>query len=112
MRIEYRVSQTFSKTDYVLEDEGVMALPDLKEFVGDANFKVTLGKTQKNLNYGNGGETFLSFSASCNQDDKTISMVVEILDQLIDKHLSTLHSGGLVKWKENEDLNKGILANG
>ncbi len=89
--------------------EGDIELDTVKEILGDQNAKVTIGSSQSDKDFGNGVETFMSVTLTCNQDQKTIDVTASLANAIISKKLTSLHSEGIAEWARNRDLNRELL---
>lgn len=92
-----------------LKHEGEFEMDQLKNLIGDGQAKVTFGHTESDKVYGTGADTFISVSATCNQDLATMSKVADILKNFVLQFLPGAHSEALATWKQNYGLNKEIL---
>ena len=89
--------------------EGEFIMDLLKEILGDGNLKITLGRTFSDKEFGNGGETFMSVTITCNQDKGTALTAADIARQFINEQLPRLHTEGLAIWAEQKMLNKQVM---
>lgn len=108
MMAKLKINQTMPD-DSIRTYEGELNLDLLKNLIGDQCAKITYGATQSDKAFGNGSETFISITVTCNQDQKTMDQVLSIVTNWVHTHISALHSEALAIWKQNNDLNKSIL---
>lgn len=93
----------------ILKHEGELEMDQFRQFIGDGNMKVTYSMSQSDKAFGNGCETFISITATCNQDQVTPIKTVMLIKELIASILPGLHSEALAVWKQNNELNKDIM---
>lgn len=93
----------------IFQYEGDINVDKLKNLIGDGKSSVTVSHSQSTKVYGNGEETFVSVTASCNQDDATVERTILTLHEVTKSIISGLHSEGLAIWKGQEALNKHIM---
>lgn len=89
--------------------EGEFQMDILKGMVGDGNAKITLGSTQSDKDFGNGVETFISVTLTCNQDVATIEKALDIVKTFLNERLPTIHSEGLAIWAQQKALNNHVM---
>lgn len=103
-----RVSQTNTNGE-IKKYEGEIPMDAIKEIVGDGNATITISNSQSDKNFGNGVETFMSVTLTCNQDKKTIDLAIKLANDLITRDLSNLHSTGIEEWARHGDMNKELM---
>jgi len=89
--------------------EGEFKMDILKEMIGDGNAKITVGNSQTDKDFGNGVETFVSVTLTCNQDLVTVAGAIDIAKSFINERLSTIHSEGLAIWAQQKGLNNQVM---
>lgn len=94
----------------MLKHQGEFKMDQLHKLVGDGNMQVTFSSSQSDKVFGNGCETFISITATCNQDETSSMKVVMLLKDFIQSILSTAHSEALGEWKQNNELNKSLIS--
>ncbi len=89
--------------------EGDIELETIKEILGDQNAKITIGSSQSDKDFGNGVETFMSVTLTCDQNSKDIDIAMGLASTIIHKRLTSLHSEGIAEWARNRELNKELM---
>ena len=92
-----------------LKHEGAFEMDQLKNLIGDGNTKITFGSTEADKVYGKGADTFVSVTATCNQDLVTIQKVGNILKEFVLSFLPGAHSEALATWRQQQGLNESII---
>jgi len=93
-----------------LKHEGAFEMDQLKNLVGDGNMKVSFGSTEADKVYGKGADTFVSVTATCNQDTATMEKVAYLLKNFVLSFLPGAHSEALAVWKQQQGVNETIIS--
>jgi hypothetical protein len=92
-----------------LQHEGEFIMDELTKYVGDGNLKITFGSSESDKNFGNGTDTHVSITASCNQDLRSAGAVLEILKKFVLGYIPNAHSEALAIWQSNRELNSSFV---